>query len=117
MVGAKFKLKVTLPVDKRWEKKARQLNVDSCQALRITAEFHLDSCQPKSPNKEKEKRRLFSTLKKREKTREISLSSFSRLVKYIYYSRKLVLFIWNKNPKNIRCFIRKGGPFLRFSKR
>ena len=100
MVGAKFKLKVTLPVDKRREKKARQLNVDSCQALRI--EFHLDSCQPKSPNKEKEKRRLFSTLKKREKTREISLSSFLRLVKYIYYSRKLVLFISKKNPKNIR---------------
>lgn len=63
MVGAKFKLKVTLPIYKRREKRARQ-------ALRFTAEFHLDSCQPKSPNKEKEKRRLFSALKKRAKTRK-----------------------------------------------
>ena len=97
MVGAKFKLKVTLPVDKRREKKARQLNVDSCQALRITAEFHLDSCQPKSPNKEKEKRRLFSTLKKREKTREISLSSFLRLVKYMLLKKVGSLHIEEKS--------------------
>ena len=110
MVGAKFKLKVTLPIDKRREKRARQ-------ALRITAEFHLDSCQPKSPNKEKGKRRLFSGLKKREKTQEISLASFLRLVKYIYYSGKLVHFILKENPKNIRLFIRKGGTFLRFLKR
>lgn len=62
MVGAKFKLKVTLPVGKRREKKARQLNVDSCLALQITAELHLDNCQPKIPSKEKEKRRLFFRL-------------------------------------------------------
>ena len=78
MVGAKFKLKVTLPVDKRREKKARQLNVDSCQALRITAEFHLDSCQPKSPNKEKEKKTTFFDFEKKGKnSRNFSFQLFA----------------------------------------
>ena len=99
MVGAKFKLKVTLPVDKRWEKKARQLNVDSCQALRITAEFHLDSCQPKSPNKEKlgEKTTFFDFEKKGKNSRNFSFQLFAISEIYILLKKVGSLYIEQKS--------------------
>ena len=82
-----------------------------------------DNCPPKSRNKERQKKKksTFSTLykkdKKLKKLEKILLSAFLRLVRYEYYSRKLVHFISNTNPKNILLFLRKEGTFLRFSKR
>ena len=53
--------------------------------------------------------------KKLKKLEKFLFLAFLRLVRYKYYSRKLLQFISKTNPKNIRLFMRKGGLFLRFS--
>ena len=77
-----------------------------------------DNCPPKKTKQRKRKKVDFFLLwRKRpkvEKTREMSLSSFLRSVRYKYYSRKLLHFISKTKPKNIRLFVRKGALFSSF---
>ena len=52
--------------------------------------------------------------KKLKKLEKFLFPSFLRLVRYKYYSRKLLQFISKTNPKNIRLFMRKKAPFSGF---
>ena len=75
--------------------------------------LYLTAVRPKRPNKEGGKRSTLFYFE--EKGNEKCLFPvFLRFVRYKYYSRKLLHFISQKNLKNIRLFVRKGGTFLKF---
>ena len=52
--------------------------------------------------------------KKLKKLEKFLFPAFLRLVRYKYYSRKLLQYISNTNPKNTRLFMRKKAPFSGF---
>ena len=84
----------------------------------LTAVSRVHSAKNTKQRKGPGKSRLFSTLKKEAKSwknsRNFFFQLFLRLVRYKYYSRKLLQYISNTNPKNTRLFMRKKAPFSGF---
>ena len=73
-----------------------------------------DSCPPKKTKQRKRKKVDFLYFEEKGKKLKCLFPAFLRFVRYKYYSRKLLHFISQKNLKNIRLFVKKGGTFLKF---